>query len=96
MTVAAGVPPEAVERMRVTYNKDVAILSTEEVESIIGSGGFEGVVNFFSPTSFTRGLLDVCKAAPPNKPFQPTVIPLRGPPATGSRHRATSAKLNAG
>jgi tRNA (cmo5U34)-methyltransferase len=43
----AGVTPEALENMRAGYAKDVAILPTPEVASIIAAGGFEMPVLFF-------------------------------------------------
>ncbi len=43
----AGVTPEALENMRAGYAKDVAILPTLEVASIIAAGGFEMPVLFF-------------------------------------------------
>lgn len=47
MRSAAGASPEGLERMRAAYAKDVAILSTQDVASIIASGGFEPPVQFF-------------------------------------------------
>lgn len=47
MRAAAGASPEGLERMREAYAKDVAILSTQDVASIIASGGFEPPVQFF-------------------------------------------------
>ncbi len=43
----AGVTPEALENMRAGYAKDVAILPTPEVASIIVAGGFRMPVLFF-------------------------------------------------
>lgn len=47
MMSAAEVPAEAVERIRLAYTRDVAVLPPHEVASIIVSGGFEQPVNFF-------------------------------------------------
>lgn len=47
MMATAEVSPEAVERMRAAYNKDVAILSAGAVASIIESGGFKNAMQFF-------------------------------------------------
>lgn len=47
MMAAAGIPPEALKRMRAAYAKDVAILPPAAVASIIQSGGFEAPVQFF-------------------------------------------------
>lgn len=47
MMATAEVSPEAVERMRAAYNKDVAILSAGEVASTIESGGFKSAMQFF-------------------------------------------------
>lgn len=41
-----GSPPEQLERLRVTYGKDVAVLPVEQVGSIIASAGFETPVLF--------------------------------------------------
>lgn len=43
----AGVPPEALERMRTAYANDVAVLVPRTVASIIESGGFEPPVQFY-------------------------------------------------
>ena len=47
MRSAAGTSPEGLERMRAAYAKDVAISPTQDVASIIASGGFEPPVQFF-------------------------------------------------
>lgn len=47
MMSGADVPPEGLERMRAAYAKDVAILPSATVASIIASGGFEPPVQFF-------------------------------------------------
>lgn len=47
MMATAEVSPEAVERMRAAYNKNVAILSAGAVASIIESGGFNNTMQFF-------------------------------------------------
>lgn len=44
---AANISPEALERMRAAYAKDVAILTPVAVASIIESGGFQAPVQFF-------------------------------------------------
>ena len=41
-----GSAPEQLEKMRVTYGRDVAVLPVEQVSSIITSGGFETPVLF--------------------------------------------------
>jgi tRNA (cmo5U34)-methyltransferase len=41
-----GSPPEQLEKLRVTYGRDVAVLPVEQVSSIIASGGFETPVLF--------------------------------------------------
>ena len=41
-----GSPPEQLEKMRVTYGRDVAVLPLEQVSSIIASGGFGTPVLF--------------------------------------------------
>jgi tRNA (cmo5U34)-methyltransferase len=41
-----GSPPEQLEKLRVTYGRDVAVLPVEQVRSIIASGGFETPVLF--------------------------------------------------
>ncbi|MBX3744719.1 MAG: methyltransferase domain-containing protein [Verrucomicrobiae bacterium] len=41
-----GSPPEQIEKLRVTYGRDVAVLPTQEVGSIIAAGGFEEPVIF--------------------------------------------------
>jgi tRNA (cmo5U34)-methyltransferase len=47
MMAGTNVLPEALERMRATYSKDVAILPPAAVASIIESGGFQAPVQFF-------------------------------------------------
>lgn len=44
---SAGLQPEALERMRANYAKDVAVLPPATVESIIGAAGFAPPVQFF-------------------------------------------------
>jgi len=44
---AAGIQPDVLERTRVAYEKDVAVLPPQHVASIIESGGFEPPVQFF-------------------------------------------------
>ena len=44
---SAGVQPEVLERTRAAYAKDVAILPSGQVSSIIRSAGFESSVQFF-------------------------------------------------
>lgn len=41
-----GSPPEQLEKLRVTYGRDVAVLPLEQVSSIIASGGFGTPVLF--------------------------------------------------
>ena len=41
-----GSAPEQLEKMRVTYGRDVAVLPVEQVSSIIASAGFETPVLF--------------------------------------------------
>lgn len=41
-----GSAPEQLERLRVTYGRDVAVLPVEQIGSIIGSAGFETPVLF--------------------------------------------------
>lgn len=47
MMKGAGVNDEAVDRIRVTYEKDVAVLPESEVAAMIQSGGFEDPVCFY-------------------------------------------------
>ena len=47
MMKAADVAPEMVERLRVAYGRDVAVLPPEKVCAIIASGGFEPPIQFF-------------------------------------------------
>jgi len=42
-----GAAPEQLEKVRMTYGRDVAVLPLEQVSSIIASGGFETPVLFF-------------------------------------------------
>ena len=44
---AAELTPEALQRMREAYGRDVAVLPPAEVEAIIAAGGFEAPVRFF-------------------------------------------------
>lgn len=41
-----GSPPEQLEKLRVTYGRDVALLPSKQVSAIISSGGFEAPVLF--------------------------------------------------
>lgn len=43
----ADVPPEALERMRATYARDVAVLPADQVATIIASAGFERPIQIF-------------------------------------------------
>lgn len=47
MLFAADIPPEAIERTRSAWAKDVAILPPKAIESIIKSGGFVDPVEFY-------------------------------------------------
>ena len=47
MMAAAEVSPEAIERIRVAYTRDVAVLPPGEVASIIAAGGFDDPTLFF-------------------------------------------------
>ena len=47
LRIDACFQPEAVERMRAAYAKDVAILPPQHIASIIEAGGFEAPVQFF-------------------------------------------------
>jgi tRNA (cmo5U34)-methyltransferase len=47
MMLAAGMPPEGMERMKAAWARDVAILPPASVASIIASGGFEPPVQFY-------------------------------------------------
>jgi tRNA (cmo5U34)-methyltransferase len=42
-----GSPPEQIEKLRVTYGRDVAVLPLEQVSSLIASAGFETPVLFY-------------------------------------------------
>jgi hypothetical protein len=44
---SAGMPDERLEKMRTTYGRDVAVLPSSEVASIIAAGGFDPPVLFF-------------------------------------------------
>ncbi|MBD9481560.1 class I SAM-dependent methyltransferase [Pseudomonas sp. PDM14] len=44
---SAGVQPEMLERARVAYARDVAILPTQQVAGLIEAAGFEAPVQFF-------------------------------------------------
>lgn len=44
---AADLSPEALQRMREAYERDVAVIPPAEVEAIIAAGGFEAPVRFF-------------------------------------------------
>lgn len=41
-----GSSPEQIEKLRITYGRDVSVLPTQQVSSIIASGGFENPVLF--------------------------------------------------
>lgn len=43
----ADLSPEALQRMREAYERDVAVLPPAEVEAIIQAGGFDAPVRFF-------------------------------------------------
>jgi len=47
MMASIGIPPEGLERMRVAYTRDVAVLPPDRVAAIIMSGGFSAPVKFF-------------------------------------------------
>lgn len=47
MMATAGIQPEGLARMRAAYAKDVAILPSERIASLIASAGFEPPVQFF-------------------------------------------------
>ena len=47
MMSAAGISPEAMERMRKAYAQDVSVIHPDRIASIIESGGFEPPVRFF-------------------------------------------------
>jgi tRNA (cmo5U34)-methyltransferase len=47
MMSTAGLTPEAMEKMRAAYAKDVAILPGKDVSAIIEAGGFERATQFF-------------------------------------------------
>jgi len=47
MLFAAEVPPEAIERTRAAWAKDVAILPPDRVELIIEAGGFNTPIQFY-------------------------------------------------
>ncbi len=42
-----GSAPEQLEKMRIAYGRDVAVLPVEQVSALIASGGFEAPVLFF-------------------------------------------------
>ena len=42
----ADAPPEGLDRLRVAYDRDVAVLSPVEVAAIVAAGGFEAPVQF--------------------------------------------------
>jgi tRNA (cmo5U34)-methyltransferase len=44
---AAGLPEDGLQRMRVAYEKDVAVLAPHEVEAVIEAGGFHKPVKFY-------------------------------------------------
>jgi tRNA (cmo5U34)-methyltransferase len=44
---SAGVPPEALQRARAAYARDVAILPAQQVAGLIQAAGFEAPVQFF-------------------------------------------------
>ena len=47
MMSQTGMEPEALERMRAAYARDVAVLPPSQVAAIIKSGGFEAPVQFY-------------------------------------------------
>jgi tRNA (cmo5U34)-methyltransferase len=47
MMTNADVTPEMLERLRVVYGRDVAVLPPTHVGEIIASGGFETPIPFF-------------------------------------------------
>jgi tRNA (cmo5U34)-methyltransferase len=47
MMAGADISPEGIERMRMAYARDVAVLPPDRVASIIEAGGFEPPVQFF-------------------------------------------------
>lgn len=47
MLAAAEVPPDALQRIREAYSRDVAVLPVAEVTAIIAAGGFEHPTLFF-------------------------------------------------
>ena len=47
MMAAAEVSPEAIERIRVAYTRDVGVLPPDDVASIITAGGFDDPTLFF-------------------------------------------------
>lgn len=47
MMLAADVPPETVERMRVAYSSDVAVLPPDRVTGFMRTAGFEAPIPFF-------------------------------------------------
>jgi tRNA (cmo5U34)-methyltransferase len=47
MMSMAGVSPDALQRMRTVYNRDVGVLPPAEIASIIAAGGFDTPVQFF-------------------------------------------------
>ena len=46
LTRAADAPPEGLDRMRATYERDVAVLPPDEVAAIVAAGEFEAPVQF--------------------------------------------------
>lgn len=55
MMTNAGVTPEMIDRLRVVYGRDVAVLPPEQVGEIIASSGFETPIPFFQ-----AGLIQGC------------------------------------
>jgi len=47
MMAAAEVTPEAIERIRQAYARDVAVLPPDQIESILADGGFDNPARFF-------------------------------------------------
>ena len=43
-----GIPEEAIERMRLVYGRDVAVSTSQEIEELIASSGFDAPVTIFS------------------------------------------------
>jgi tRNA (cmo5U34)-methyltransferase len=52
---AGDLTPEAIERMRAAYSRDVAVLPPGEVGGLISAGGFEAPIQFLQ-TGLIRAL----------------------------------------